>query len=135
MSPAQTTQLENLGISLPPPRAFGVDLSEKEKDILLLWAVSQLAEPRAVRSSKMVGVSVGAVAADILPASEDYRPFAIQNNSDTLNLWICFGLTATTVVGIKIPPNGYYESPFDFRERVSAISTGALAATMIVSVR
>lgn len=135
MTSALTTQLEKLGISLPPARAFGVDLSEKDKDILLLWLLNELAEPRAVRSSKMVGATVTAVAADILPASEEYRPFAIQNNSDTLNLWVCFGVTATTTVGIKIPPNGYYESPFDFRERVSAISTGTLAATMIVSVR
>lgn len=129
------TQLSKLGISLPPAKAFSVELSPHEREIIAFWLMNRVAGGRAVSRVQTVAKTVTSTAAHLLEASEFPRPVVIQNNSTTLNVWIAFNAVATTGMGIMIPPLGYYESPFDLTEYVSAISTGSANLTLVTAVR
>lgn len=128
-------QLEKLGIPLPPSDAFGVELTPGERDTITLWALSQIAASRSVRNVDTVSKTVTSAASIIVPAAASPRPVVLQNNSDTLNVWIAINQTPTATFGIKIPPNGYWESPFDFVEAVQAVSTGSATITLVNSRR
>lgn len=135
MSVTDLTQLAELGIPLPPSSAFKVDLSEKEKMILFFWTLARIAALREAKSVDTVAVTVGTSASKILDTAPAPRQLVMQNNSDTATVWIAIGRNPTTSFGVKLPPGGYYESPFDFVEAVFAIGSASAQVTLVTSKR
>lgn len=130
------SQLRRLGITLPPQSAFAVELSVHDREIITFWLLNRLGNARYVSAASTLSVAIGTVAAVISAETEEPRPFSIQNNSTTANLWLGFGSAPNaTTRGIKVPPGSLYESPWDFKEAVYALSSEDITATVLAATR
>jgi hypothetical protein len=69
----------------------------------------------------------------LLAANTNRKGATIENNSQTTNLFVKLGATASITGGsesytVRIPPNGYYEVPFSYTGIIDGISDAADAA-------
>jgi hypothetical protein len=69
----------------------------------------------------------------LLAANASRKGATIENNSQLTNLFVKLGATASITAGsesytVRIPPNGYYEVPFNYTDIIDGISDGADAA-------